>query len=165
MNFTGVSLNNNINHDDDRVSRLRNTLRSLAPAETESGLDAAVSDILELVAAEIDSAATRAKEVPSTARFGVECIRRAFASGRSPGARRAERPPSASGETQPPPGDPSTSLVFEIRTVAARFHEANAGEASYTRDRLIADVKTSLLGQGRVVDEAEVVEAIKGLAI
>jgi DNA-binding transcriptional ArsR family regulator len=42
--------------------------------------------------------------------------------------------------------------VYDVRRIAARFVELHRGEASYTKDRLRADVRTALVGEGREVE-------------
>jgi hypothetical protein len=50
--------------------------------------------------------------------------------------------------------------VYDVRRIAARFRELHHGEADYTRDRLRADVRTALIGEGREPDERLIDEAI-----
>lgn len=56
---------------------------------------------------------------------------------------------------------PSSSLsVYDVRTIAARFRELHHGESDYTKDRLRADVRSALVGQGIEPDEHLINEAI-----
>jgi hypothetical protein len=52
--------------------------------------------------------------------------------------------------------------VYDVRKIAARFRELHHGEAAYTRERLKADVRTSLIGEGREPDDRLIDEAIGG---
>jgi hypothetical protein len=57
------------------------------------------------------------------------------------------------------------SAVYEIRTVAARLFEAHRGAPGFGRDQLRELVRDALIGQGREVVEAQLDEAIGGMAI
>jgi hypothetical protein len=50
--------------------------------------------------------------------------------------------------------------VYDVRRIAARFRELHHGESDYTKDRLRADVRTALIGEGREPDERLIDEAI-----
>jgi hypothetical protein len=50
--------------------------------------------------------------------------------------------------------------VYDVRRIAARFRELHHGEAGYTRDRLRADIHTTLIGEGREPDDKIIDEAI-----
>jgi hypothetical protein len=52
--------------------------------------------------------------------------------------------------------------VYDIRKIAARFRELHHGEVDYTKDRLRADVRTALIGEGHEPDERLIGEAIGG---
>jgi hypothetical protein len=55
---------------------------------------------------------------------------------------------------------PDSFSVYDIRRIAARFRELHHGESDYTRERLRADVRTALIGEGREPDERLIDEAI-----
>jgi hypothetical protein len=50
--------------------------------------------------------------------------------------------------------------VYDVRRIAARFRELHHGESGYTKDRLRADVRTALIGEGREPDDRLIDEAI-----
>jgi hypothetical protein len=50
--------------------------------------------------------------------------------------------------------------VYDVRKIAARFRELHHGESDYTKDRLHADVRTALIGEGREPDDRLIEEAI-----
>lgn len=55
--------------------------------------------------------------------------------------------------------------VYEIRRAAARLKEAHRNDASYTHERLVAEVKAGFVMQGREISNSEIEEALKGLAM
>lgn len=55
--------------------------------------------------------------------------------------------------------------VFGIRTIAARLFEAHRNEQTFSHARLAELVRDVLIGQGSVVDEAMIEEAIRGMAV
>jgi hypothetical protein len=67
------------------------------------------------------------------------------------------------GESAPlaalPPPAPEFS-VYDVRRIAARFRELHHGESDYTKDKLRADVRTALIGEGREPDDRLIDEAI-----
>jgi hypothetical protein len=50
--------------------------------------------------------------------------------------------------------------VYDVRRIAARFRELHHGEAEYTKDKLKADVRTALIGEGREPDDRLIDEAL-----
>ena len=61
-------------------------------------------------------------------------------------------------------GGSSESTVYEIRTIAARIYEVHRNEADYGRDRLRSAVREALIGQGLGATDAQLEEAIRGMA-
>jgi hypothetical protein len=55
---------------------------------------------------------------------------------------------------------PESLSVYDVRKIAARFRELHHGESDYTKDRLRADVRTALIGEGRESDDRLIDEAI-----
>ena len=55
---------------------------------------------------------------------------------------------------------PPAMSVYDVRRIAARFRELHHGESNYSRERLKADVRTALIGEGREPDERLIDEAI-----
>lgn len=157
VDSTGVYINKK--SDDDKGSLLA-ALLSLAPTENEEAAETAASDILDLVVAELEAAAKRSSEPPMTARFGVECIRRALR--RGDGAPRRSAVPTAVEAVAPAEAEPS---VYELRTIAARLFERHRDTLGFTHDRLAELVADALAAQGRTPDRVQIEEAIKGMAV
>ncbi len=83
---------------------------------------------------------------------------------------RASRAKAPSGPVEPaPPADtrPSDeeSARYEIRTVAARLREAHRDDAGYSHDRLVADVRSSFVANGREITTDQIETALRGLAL
>jgi hypothetical protein len=94
----------------------------------------------------------------------------------SPGRSTAERPSTTQGlrtperhmkgsetkhvERAPVAAAPAPLDIYGIRRIAARFRELHHGESDYTKDRLRADVRTALIGEGREPDDRLIDEAI-----
>lgn len=57
------------------------------------------------------------------------------------------------------------SPIYRIRKIAARFREMNLGRSEYSMDRLRADVRTVLEGQGIEYDEGTLEAALKGITL
>jgi DNA-binding transcriptional MocR family regulator len=55
--------------------------------------------------------------------------------------------------------------VYEVRKIAARLREINLNAPGYTLERLRADVRTAVDGQGLDVDEAVFDEALRGITL
>jgi hypothetical protein len=51
-------------------------------------------------------------------------------------------------------------VAYDVRKIAARLRDLHHGESDYTKDRLCADVRTALIGEGREPDERLIDEAI-----
>ncbi len=54
---------------------------------------------------------------------------------------------------------------FEIRAAAARLREARRDDPTYTRDRLVEDVRAGFLIQGRDLGIDQIEDALRGLAL
>jgi hypothetical protein len=50
--------------------------------------------------------------------------------------------------------------VYDVRTIAQRFRELHKGEPDYTKERLRADVRTAMIGEGLEPDEKLIEDAI-----
>jgi hypothetical protein len=66
-----------------------------------------------------------------------------------------------------PAGAPADDeqLRFEIRTAAARLREARRDDATYTHDRIVVDVRSGFVAQGRDVTVDQIEDALRGLAL
>lgn len=73
-------------------------------------------------------------------------------------------PAEVSPVTESRPTD-DESLRYEIRTVAARLREAHRDDASYSHDRLVADVRSSFVANGREITTDKIETALRGLAM
>lgn len=160
MKITGVSLNIKENHDDDSAPLIA-ALRRLAPDDGEENAKAAARDILDLVVAELDAAADRATAPPASARFGVECVRRALKRGERP-----KRTKDVTGEPPSPPetDEPAPGSVYAVRRLAAQLFEAHRSDPGFDRERLRSLVERALAADGAAAQPPIIDEAIQGMA-
>jgi DNA-binding Lrp family transcriptional regulator len=55
--------------------------------------------------------------------------------------------------------------VYEIRTIAARLFEVHRNDDGFDREQLLGLVRAALIGQGVVLVDATIEEAIRGMAV
>jgi hypothetical protein len=99
--------------------------------------------------------------------YCAKVIRQRLARGAMPGDRgrddeRADTPPPQPTTASLPEDD---KLRFEIRTAAARLREVHRDDSSYTHERLVLDVRSGFVVQGREVTREQIEEALRGLSL
>ncbi len=59
----------------------------------------------------------------------------------------------------------SENPIYAVRRIAARLREIHLSTPNYTMERLRADVRTAIDGQGLLLDDATIDDALRGLTI